>query len=301
MKRAQIPNLDDLRALESVSRCGSVRGAADELSLTHGAVSRRVAKLAEELRLPLIEREGRGIRLTPAGEKLSQASAAAFALIVQALQEARDQAQRTATIVLSCERSVAMRWLIPRLSAFQDANPDIAVHLSVGGGALDFARHGVSMALRRLDFALDPSLSVTPLMREMVGPVMSPGQEARFRSGDYVALGSLTRKAAWQDWLRRHIAVPRPRDVRFFDHHFLVLEAASSGLGVALSPHVLATDDVASGKLLAPYGFEPDGTDYGLIAPRAVTDPAGHVVLRDWIRTLCEPLRAEVGAEITPG
>ncbi|WP_204316220.1 LysR family transcriptional regulator, partial [Serratia marcescens] len=78
MKRSDIPNLDDLRAFETVARLGSVRAAANELALTHGAVSRRVSKLAQGLRLRLVEPDGRGLRLTPDGERLAEAVEKAF-------------------------------------------------------------------------------------------------------------------------------------------------------------------------------------------------------------------------------
>ena len=82
--------------------------------------------------------------------------------------------------------------------------------------------------------------------------------------GDYVALGTRTRPLAWQSWLDSHPNAPRPRATRLFDHHFLMVEAAFGGLGVALAPRAIAADDV---RLKAPLGFDPDGTDYGLIFP----------------------------------
>jgi DNA-binding transcriptional LysR family regulator len=57
--------------------------------------------------------------------------------------------------------------------------------------------------------------------------------------------------------------VPRPTEIRFYDHHFLIVEAASAGLGVVLSPMVLATDDIDRERLIAPVGFDPDGATTG--------------------------------------
>lgn len=285
MKRSDLPSLDDLRAFETVARLGSVRAAAGELSLTHGAVSRRVAKLSEDLDLRLFEPAGRGLRLTRDGAALSEATTKAFALIADSLTAIR-AASEPAPIVLSCERSLAMRWLIPQLSAFQDRHPAIEIHLSTGGGSLDFTRERVTLAIRRLDFALDPAWAVRELMPERVGPVLAPGLRDRFGLGDYVALGSRTRPKAWADWLDAHPQVPRPRSVQLLDHHFLMTEAALGGLGVALAPEILVRGDVALGRLAAPHKFVPDGTLYGLIHPRA----AG---LSDGAETLCAWLQAE--------
>jgi DNA-binding transcriptional LysR family regulator len=282
MRRSDVPSLDDLRAFETVARLASVRAAAGELALTHGAVSRRVAKLAVDLGLRLLEPDGRGVRLTPDGEKLAEATGKAFRVIADVLTEIRT-ASTSAPIILSCERSLAMRWLIPRLSGFQDRYPDIEVHLSTGGGALDFARDRVTLAIRRLDFPVNPEWTVITLMPERVGPVMTPLQRERFETGSYVALGSRTRPNAWQTWLNAHPDAPRPRTTRLLDHHFLMVEAALGGLGVALAPQAITADDVANGRLEAPLGFDPDGTEYGLIHPTATVVTDDLAALRDWL------------------
>ncbi|WP_025137648.1 LysR substrate-binding domain-containing protein [Achromobacter sp. DH1f] len=278
------PSLNDLRAFEAVARLGSMRAAADELSLTHGAVSRRVAKLADDLGLVLVEPAGRGLRITAAGQLLASSMHRALALVNGTIDTLQDRGAKR-PVVLSCERSVAMRWLIPRLSAFQDRHPDIDLHLSVGGGALDFARDSVTLALRRLDFPVRPEWTVTRLMPESMGPVMAPALAAEFLSGHYVALASRTRPQAWDDWLAQAPAHPAPRSTRHLDHHFLMVEAAAAGLGVALSPRILALDDLRTGRLVAPLGFAPDGSDYGLIEPRAT--PAGAetalAALKQWL------------------
>lgn len=282
MKRSDIPFLDDLRAFETVARLGSVRAAAAELALTHGAVSRRVSKLSADLGLRLLEADGRGVRLTVDGEKLAGATGKAFGLIVDTLAEIRS-ASAPAPIILSCERSLAMRWLIPRLSGFQDRYPDVEVHLSTGGGTLDFARDRVALAIRRLDFPVDPDWITIPLMPERVGPVLLPPLRQGFETGDYVALGSRTRPNAWPTWLAAHPDAPRPRTTRLLDHHFLMAEAALGGLGVALAPQAIAADDVAAGRLEAPFGFDRDGTEYGLIHPKAMVISEGLSALREWL------------------
>ncbi len=282
MKRTDVPYLDDLRAFETVARLGSVRGAAAELALTHGAISRRVSKLAADLGITLLEANGRGVRATPNGEKLAEAAGRAFGLITHTLTEIRSTGVPM-PIILSCERSLAMRWLIPRLSSFQDRYPDVEVHLSTGGGALDFARDRVTLAIRRLDFPVDPDWHITMLMPERVGPVMLPSLLDGFERGDYIALGSRTRPNAWEAWLNMHPNAPRPRTARLLDHHFLMAEAALGGLGVALAPQVIAADDVTNGRVKAPLGFDGDGTDYGLIFPGPLPVSAGLSALRDWL------------------
>jgi DNA-binding transcriptional LysR family regulator len=264
MRRSEIPSLDDLRAFETAARLGSVRSAADSLALTHGAVSRRITKLSDDLGFKLFEKSGRGLRLTAAGEVLNVTVSRFFTELATTVESLRANAPQNA-LVLSCEPSVAMRWLIPRLASFQAAHPDIALHLSVGGGPVEFRRDRIDLAIRRLDFALPEAWHVRRLFPEKVGPVMSPQLAPAFESGEYIALASKTRPDAWSQWLSTHPSVRRPREIRFYDHHFLIVEAATAGLGVALSPWVLATDDIDRGRLVAPAGFDPDESHYGLI------------------------------------
>lgn len=265
MDHSEIPSLDDLRAFEATARLGSVRLAADSLALTHGAVSRRITKLAKDIGVRLFEKHGRGLRLTPAGETLNLTLGRFFGELAATVQSLRASHAEKTALVLSCEPSVAARWLIPRLGVFQTAHPGIALHLSVGGGLVDFRKNQVDLAIRRLDFAMPESWNVQPLFAESVGPVMRPELVPRFEHGDYLALGSKTRPDAWAQWLKSHPSARRPTEIRYFDHHSLIVEAAAAGLGVALSPRVLAVDDVERGSLAAPAGFDPDGSQYGLI------------------------------------
>ncbi len=287
MNRSDIPSLDDLRAFEAAARLGSVRLAADSLALTHGAVSRRIGKLSQDLGFRLFEKSGRGLRLTPAGETLNLTLGRVFAELAATVESLRAAGARQDALVLSCEPSVAMRWLIPRLANFQAAHRHIALHLSVGGGPVEFRRDRIDLAIRRLDFALPEAWHVQRLFAERMGPVMSPGLAPGFAAGDYIALGSRTRPDAWPHWLAAHPSVQRPADIRFYDHHFLILEAAAAGLGVALSPLVLATDDLARDRLVAPTGFDPDGSHYGLIwIGEADLPPTAHA-LAEWLREEC--------------
>ncbi|MEO6359546.1 MAG: LysR family transcriptional regulator [Sphingomicrobium sp.] len=296
MKRSDIPSLDDLRAFEAVARLGSVRVAADHLALTHGAVSRRITKLSEELGFRLFERSGRGLRLTRAGETLNLTLSRFFAELTATVESLRAVDTLQDALVLSCEPSVAMRWLIPRLGSFQSANPEVALHLSVGGGAVEFRRDRIDLALRRLDFAMPEAWHVERLFAERVGPVMAAQLVPSFESGQFVALGSKTRPDAWSQWLAAHPAVRPPTEVRFYDHHSLIVEAASAGLGVALSPFVLAIDDIERGRLVAPAGFDADGSYYGLIwtGERELSGSARELAL--WLKHECAPLALTISA-----
>lgn len=291
MKRSDLPYLDDLRAFEATARTGTVRAAADELALTHAAVSRRLTRLSQTLGMRLFRKSGRGLALTPAGESLRDACRRSFDDLLRTIASIRNaEGAADRAVVLSCERSVAMRWLIPRLSRFEADHPDVTVHLSVGGGPIDGQGSGVFLALRRLDFALDDNWVVQPLFPERVGPVMVGDMREEFDAGDYVALVTGTRPEAWDRWLASHPDAPRPRERRAMDHHFLMVEAACSGLGVGLAPLVVAADDVARNRLVAPCGFSSDGSNYGLVHRAGVALSPDAQLLADWIRSACQNL-----------
>lgn len=218
-----------------------------------------------DIGVKLFEKSGRGLRLTPAGETLSLTLGRFFGELAATVQSLRATNAGKGSLVLSCEPSVAMRWLIPRLGEFQAMHPNIAVHLSVGGGLADFRKNQVDLAIRRLDFAVPEAWNVLPLVPEQVGPVMRPELVPRFEHGDYLALGSKTRPDAWAQWLKTHPSAHRPTEIRYYDSHSLIVEAASACLGVALSPLVLAIDDARRESLAAPAGFDADGSHYGLI------------------------------------
>ncbi|MGI3167894.1 LysR family transcriptional regulator [Pseudooceanicola sp. C21-150M6] len=281
MKRSDLPSLDDLRAFEAIVRKGSVRAAAEELALTHGAVSRRAGNLSAAVGLPLLRPDGRGVAPTEEGQALSDAMTQAMAILSSTLADLR-RATGPRPLVLSCERSIAMRWLIPRLSRFEMDRPDIALHLSVGGGANDLGAPGLSLALRRLDFPVDPSWHVTRLCAERTGPVTHPDLAATVMQGGFVALASRSRPDAWSTWQQANPQAPRPGMTRLFDHHFLMVEAAAAGLGVAIAPELVVADDLARGRLMAPCGFTADGSDYGLICPEPQPGPETSLLI-DWL------------------
>lgn len=142
-------SLGGLRCFEAAARLESFTQAANSLNLTHGAVSRAVRALEDELGVALFERRHRRVYLTAAGRTLFQASQQAFGILDHTAQRLRQQAQ-DAPLVLSCEPTLLMRWLIPRLPAFQQAHPEINLQLVAGGGPFSF-HDGITAAIRRND------------------------------------------------------------------------------------------------------------------------------------------------------
>ena len=290
----KLPPLENLRIFEAVARLRGFSAAAESLALSHSAVSRRVSELEARLGVQLLQRSSRRVVLTPAGKIMFEAAQDALKRIQEAVAEIR-QPMLQRPLLVSCERSLAMRWLIPRLSGFQDANPEIPVYLSTGGGAVDLRRENIDLAIRRADFELDPRLIRIPLFDERIGPVRAPVLAGKLAA---TRLHTTGRPEAWSFWTR-HGQTGKEKSAtgqswqqdQYFDHFFLSLQAAEAGLGWAIAPLFLAIDSLQSERLLAPSGFIADGSQYIALLrkPLQADTPEQHFM--QWLQsTIAETL-----------
>ncbi|MET9950656.1 LysR family transcriptional regulator [Streptomyces sp. NPDC006339] len=297
-----LPPLTTLLPFEAAVRHASMTAAARELHVTHGAVSRQVRNLEKALGTSLFERGARSLRPTPQARRLAAAVREALDLIETAAEEVSGRGPGGGPLALSCEPTLLMRWLIPRLPDLAARHPDLTVHLSAGGGPPDFARDTVDAALRRDDFPAPRGVSRVPLFEEWIGPVCRPELAERLAAGDeegVILLHTGTRPSAWDDWRRLtgHVlpssGTAAPAAGRqTFEHFYLALQAAVAGVGVAVGPYALVHDDLVGGRLAAPYGFVADGTGYGLLSPRPPERDARIAALLTWLR--------EQSASLTP-
>ena len=157
-----------LRCFEAAARHENFSRAADELCLTHGAVSRAVRLLEDGLGVALFQRRSRRVFLTDAGRKLAQAVHDGLGLMRHAAQELRTEAARARRWVLSCEPTLLMRWLIPRWPDFQARHAGVDIHLAAAGGPFSFDS-GIDMAIRRNDFAWPAGYHAERLFAERWG------------------------------------------------------------------------------------------------------------------------------------
>lgn len=291
---ARLPSLLALRCFEAAARLEHFSRAADELHLTHGAVSRAVRLLEDELGVALFERRSRRVYLTGAGRSLAEAVSGGFDLMRNAVSELRVSTRQKRRWVLSCEPTLLMRWLIPRWPDFQSLHPEIDVHLVAGGGPFSFAS-GIDLAIRRDDFARPANYHAELLFAERVGPVCRPDKVAAWckakpkhttLSPQAQLLHTRSRPGAWQHWA---VATGQPLPVgtgQSFEHFYFSLQAAVAGLGVAIGPWHLVRDDLDSGLLAAPLGFVEDGSHYYLFSPHSFDDNSPLASLLEWLRQM---------------
>ena len=289
MARRQLPSLNALRAFEAFGRHGRMTLAADELCVTHGAVSRQIRQLEEMLGVALTEGPRSRLRMTEAGLKLAQALSPAFDQIEAAVPRPAQAGPRP--LVVSCLPTFAMKWLIPRLPAFQAAHPEIPVRVAESNGPFDFKADGIDLAIRmrRPDAAEEGDAEATLFMQHFHGPVMSPDLAARGpatleRICALPRLLTRTFLESWSDWAYNFDvgALPPPVSEQLFDHYFYMLEAAAAGLGVAIGPWAFVQRDLASGRLVAPLGFVPGRAIIVALTPVEGAAPAA-LLFRDWL------------------
>lgn len=286
-----LPPLGTLAAFEAVVRLGSTTRAGAELHLTHGAVSRQIAQLERAVGAALFERGSRTLVPTRASGALAETVRSALTMLDTAFREARPQTSAR-PVVLSCEPTLLMRWLIPRLSALDEQRPDVELHVAAAGGPIDMHSGTVDLALRRDDFPIPSDVHARHLFPERTGPVCAPGAASSLEHLLALPrLHSATRPDAWSDWARlRGVDLPAAPE-RVFDHFYLSLQAAGAGLGAAIGPSALVLDDIADGRLTAPDGFLPDGSNYIVLAnPTSLDDPRIDA-LQDWLTTQTDCLR----------
>jgi len=290
MSQTPLPPLNALRSFEATARLGGVGRAAEALHVTHGAISRQLRLLEDHLGVALFEREGRGVRLTAAGAELQAACAGAFTQIRDAVGSLQRR-QRPDALVLGCSGSILARWMIPRLPALQAGLPELMLHWSAQDGSFTDPQQALDAVLLLAQPPWPRGWQVRELAPERVGAVVSPQHPAAARLRqqpphallDEPLLHTTSRPQAWPEWALSHGLDPAQLQLGTgFEHLYYLLEAAVAGLGVAIAPEPLVADELAAGRLLAPWGFGATGGFWVLAAPEGRQDVRVDA-LGDWL------------------
>ncbi len=297
----RLPSLNAVRAFEAAARHLSFSRAADELHVTHAAISHQVKGLETYLRVPLFRRLNRAVRLTEAGQAYLPPLRDALDNIAQATARIRD-GESAGALTISTSPPFAAKWLVPRLSAFREAHPEIDVWLTPSFHAVDFAREEVDAAVR-WGGGEWPGLRADLLGTMDVFPVCSPrllrGPQP-LRTPEDLRHHPLIHDASGEDW-RRWLAaagvsvVPAP-SLHFHDSS-LVIQAAIEGQGVALAYSALVADDLAAGRVVRPFEISlPTDYCYYFVCPRPVAETPKIAAFRAW---LLDTVRRQAAREAT--
>ena len=289
---ARLPSLNGLRAFEAAARHLSFTNAANELNVTQTAISHQIRRLEEELGLKLFVRQNRALALTPEAVAYLPGIRAAF----NDLRLATDRLLRKENdhvLTVSTLASLAVKWLLPRLSSFQEAQPGIDVRITTSMGLVDFKNGDVDAAIR-YGRGRWPGLRADWLMADQLFPVCSPTLLAGskpLRCPEDLANHTLLHTSGAQndDWRLWLTAAGLPSDISklpglSFDLSFMTVQAAIDGIGVAIGRTTYVEADIAKGRLVVPFKITlPSDAGFYLVCPETTADSPKLAAFRQWL------------------
>ncbi|NML97913.1 transcriptional regulator GcvA [Paraburkholderia sp. RP-4-7] len=292
MKRV-LPPLNALRAFEAAGRLGSFKEAAAELHVTHGAVSQQVRLLEEWLGASLFERHNRRVVLTPAAKAYLAEIGPLFEHISHATARYGLPEPVSRTLSVNAPATFTLRWLVPRLAKFRVAHPDVDVKVETSNEPVESLPVTYEVIIRGGPDTFY-GYSMRPFLSEERIPVCSPAllQRLPLRTPDDIRQHTLLNTSSlprlWPDWLARaNIAALTPAAALTFDHFYLTLQAAIDGIGIAMGPTALIADDLAAGRLVAPFaGPRLASRSYCTYVPDEKSGNELVVLFRSWLE--CE-------------
>jgi LysR family glycine cleavage system transcriptional activator len=250
----QLPSLTSLRAFEAAARLGGFSVASRELNVTHAAVAQQVRSLEASLGVALLERAGRGLALTPEGERLAAALTAGFEGIAAAVEEVKaGEDGRPLRVTLT--PAFASQWLVPRLGRFWARHPEVPLSLHPDRQVVDLTRARMDLAIR-LGEGSWPGLEaemLVPAAYTVVGAPSLVGDRADLSSAEMAEMPWIFEEGSHEErsWLRRIGLDPDRLKATTMPTEELALSAARAGYGLYVELLALLGDDLASGRLRA--------------------------------------------------
>lgn len=279
MAMKRIP-VGPLRAFDVAARNLNLTAAAEEMNVTHAAVSRQVKQLEQRLGVRLFERLPRGLKLTAHGALLAEGTREAFDRLASALEDVSIPAVRR-KLTISTFASLAARWLMPRLQAFSELFPDADLQVQTTARLTDFARDDVDIAIR-FGGGHYPGMHVVQLFQPKDIVVCAPSLLKRgppirtFADLKHHILLHDDSHRAWIRWLdATGVKGINPRQGIICGDRNSMLQAALTGQGVALASAVFAESDLAAGRLVKVFTNEvaTEFAIYAVCLPRRLNDP----------------------------
>jgi LysR family glycine cleavage system transcriptional activator len=286
---ARLPPLSALRPFEAAARLESFSRAADELHLTHGAVSHQVRALEEHLGTALFTRQGKRVVLTAAGRSFAERVRGALDEIARAAEAARTRnAKRLSVSVLP---SFASRWLMPRLIDFMERHPGLEVSVNASTNLVNFAAEEIDIAIR-FGKGPWPALACEMFLEDEYFPVASPKMnrgKLPKSPADLLAPGVRIMREDrdyWPEWFRA-AGVPFEDRVRgpLFNDSTYSLQAAARGEGIALARRSIVEEDLERGVLKRLFALSvPSNERYWFVAPKEAFESPNVKAFRNWVK-----------------
>ena len=286
-----LPSLNGLRAFDAAARHMSFTRAAAELNVTQTAISHQIRRLEAQLGIRLFLRRNRALLLTREAQVYLPAVRGAFEDLRRATERLRSS-DSDGMLTVSTTASLAAKWLVTRVAAFQESHPAVEVRITTSTHLVDFRREEVDMAVR-YGRGSWPGLRADWLMAEDIFPVCSPtllrAAKPLRRPEDlehHTLLHASVSREDWQLWLTAAglpVALAQRRGLNF-DQSFMALQAAMDGLGVALGRSRLVEADIAAGRLVMPFDVVlPSDAGFYIVAPEETAELPKISLFREWL------------------
>ncbi|MDH3474836.1 MAG: LysR substrate-binding domain-containing protein [Rhodospirillales bacterium] len=288
-----MPPLNALRAFEAAARHGGFTGAADELCVTRGAISRHVKVLEEHLGVALFRRLPQGIELTEAGRKFLPTLTDAFESISL---RARMISSEKSDLRIICPPTISIRWLIPRLDQFRVRCPDIQIRLTTAFFEWDdFQRGDFDLGFGSDEPKRRPhGIEALPMFPMIVVPACAPallaGPYSLERPRDlanFTLLHEHPDRHDWTAWLAAFdVEGVDPQAGEVFPNLDMAVKAAVMGEGVVMGDLVLTREEFETGQLVMPFEelmCDTDLGDFCLVGPSSAWGEPKVETFKTWI------------------
>jgi LysR family glycine cleavage system transcriptional activator len=287
--RPRLPPLNAIKAFEAAVRLGSFTRAADELNVTHGAVSRQIRLLEAWFGTRLFLRTSRNAVLTQVGTDLLAEAGPALDRLAAAAQRLQNRRLPAGVLRVSALPTFAMRWLIPRLPDFQRHHPGLELQIVTASAPAEQFRMDVDAVISGP--SRQPGWIGNRFLGEARLPVLSPDLMKRcpLRTPadleQHTLLHAATLRNAWPRWLAAANVVDlKPAREQVFEHFYFAIQAALEGLGVLMGPVALISDELRAGRLLAPIREPATRTrGYFVYVSEGSSDAPAITALRQWL------------------
>jgi LysR family glycine cleavage system transcriptional activator len=289
MKMRRLPPLNALKAFEAAARSESFTRAAEELNVTHGAVSQQIKTLEATLGIKLFNREHQGLVITEPGREYLAVVRDAFDRIAVGTDHLV-QRQSSGSLTLSTSPDFAAKWLVHRLGRFAERHPEINLRLSATMHHVDFAREDVDVVVRHGNGEWS-GLEVVRLCSERLFPVCSPklvsGRKRITTPSDLLKF-PLLRLTDWNTWSRWFEAAGVAADLvahgPALNSASMLIDAAVDGQGIALARTTLAAWDVLNGQLVRPINISLRMPNtYWIVCPKVSSNVPKIASFRSWL------------------
>lgn len=297
----RLPNLTALRAFEAAARHQNFSRAAEEVHVTHGAISHQVRALEAELGVSLFSRKGKRLTITPQGARFAQSVSNALQDIAAAAQQLRADTQQKRLTVSSIP-SFAARWLAPRLGRFMELHSDTELVLQASGQLHDLERDAIDVGIR-FGTGHYPGMAVERLMGDSYYPVLSPRYEGGVLPTKITQIKGarlLLSDEPWAPWFKAAgLNMREPTGGVRFQDMSLLIRAALDGEGIALVRHAVVVHEMAQGGLLRLSEIAVKSeNDYYMASPPAALQKPQVMAFRAWLLGEVQEFKRQEGAVV---